>query len=201
MARKPVDLTNQRFGRLIAVNMSERRTSDGKAIWNCLCDCGNTKLVQRSNLKTGNVQSCGCLGSELSARRRVDSWVPLPFCSVAGCKNAAEEYDRTLCCKHAQRFRRYGDASYVTPKDVSRMSNREAQLKNVTEVKSTTYRKLLGRHEHRVIGERIAGRSLRPDEHVHHIDGNKHNNDPSNLQVMSQVEHIKLHAREGKKHV
>jgi hypothetical protein len=32
---------------------------------------------------------------------------------------------------------------------------------------------------------------------VHHIDGNKRNNDPSNLQVMTQSEHIKLHLREG----
>jgi hypothetical protein len=31
---------------------------------------------------------------------------------------------------------------------------------------------------------------------VHHIDGNKKNNAPKNLQVMTQSEHIKLHIKE-----
>ena len=59
------------------------------------------------------------------------------------------------------------------------------------------YVKLYGRHEHRVVAEEMIGRKLRPDEVVHHIDGNKSNNDPSNLMVMTQSEHIKLHLRQG----
>jgi hypothetical protein len=56
------------------------------------------------------------------------------------------------------------------------------------------YTKFLGRHEHRVIMEKHLGRSLRSDEIVHHIDGDKTNNDISNLIIMSQSEHAKLHA-------
>ena len=59
-----------------------------------------------------------------------------------------------------------------------------------------TYRKVNGRHEHRVIAEQKIGRPLEPGEVVHHIDGDKFNNDPSNLEVITQSEHINIHLPE-----
>ncbi len=56
-----------------------------------------------------------------------------------------------------------------------------------------TYRKRNGRHEHRVVAERMLGRTLRKGEVVHHIDGDKRNNDPSNLAVMTQGQHMREH--------
>lgn len=56
-----------------------------------------------------------------------------------------------------------------------------------------TYRKRNGRHEHRVVVEQKIGRVLRPGEVVHHIDGDKLNNDPDNLAVMTQAEHMRKH--------
>lgn len=56
-----------------------------------------------------------------------------------------------------------------------------------------TYRKLNGRHEHRVVAEQELGRPLRPGEVVHHKDGNKLNNAPENLVVMTQAEHMREH--------
>jgi hypothetical protein len=53
------DLTGQRFGRLIAIKPTERRSSSF-VVWECLCDCGATHYVSSNNLKTGDVQSCGC---------------------------------------------------------------------------------------------------------------------------------------------
>lgn len=46
--------------------------------------------------------------------------------------------------------------------------------------------------EHRIVIESMIGRNLSPDERVHHIDGNKLNNSPSNLAIMSKSEHSKL---------
>ena len=57
-----------------------------------------------------------------------------------------------------------------------------------------TYTKDHGRHEHRAVAEQILGRKLLPGEVVHHIDGNKKNNAPENIQVFpSQAEHARWH--------
>lgn len=60
-------------------------------------------------------------------------------------------------------------------------------------VKEKGYIKKNGRHVHRIIAEEMLGRKLLSNEIVHHIDGNSQNNDPSNLQVMTQSEHCRLH--------
>lgn len=60
-----------------------------------------------------------------------------------------------------------------------------------------TYVKELGRHQHRVVAEKMLGRKLKRGEVVHHIDHNKKNNDPSNLQVMTQGEHCRVHFKKG----
>jgi len=49
---------------------------------------------------------------------------------------------------------------------------------------------------HRVLMEAIIGRPLTRDEVVHHIDHDRTNNDPSNLQLMTRSEHARLHANE-----
>lgn len=67
MANHRVDITGQRFGRLVAVEpVSKAR--DGQYIWRCRCDCGRTKDVILGDLKFGSVQSCGCFASESRSR-------------------------------------------------------------------------------------------------------------------------------------
>lgn len=46
---------------------------------------------------------------------------------------------------------------------------------------------------HRVVAKNYLGRDLEPGEHVHHLDGDKTNNEPSNLIVLSRSAHTKLH--------
>lgn len=35
-----------------------------RPFWLCQCECGNSKVVDNSNLLSGNIQSCGCLHKE-----------------------------------------------------------------------------------------------------------------------------------------
>lgn len=60
---KLIDLTGQRFGRLIV----EKRTyndNSGRSRWSCRCDCGGVIVCDGYHLRKGEAPSCGCLKSE-----------------------------------------------------------------------------------------------------------------------------------------
>lgn len=50
--------------------------------------------------------------------------------------------------------------------------------------------------EHRVVWEEANGRSLQPNEHVHHINGIRDDNRPENLVALTKWAHAKLHGPE-----
>lgn len=59
-----VDLTGQRFGRLLVTSMADDYISpQGHRLsrCNCVCDCGNKCVVNMSELISGGTLSCGCL--------------------------------------------------------------------------------------------------------------------------------------------
>ena len=60
------DLTNKRFGRLFVVDLSHV-DKNHRVYWRCWCDCGEEKSIRADGLKSGVVQSCGCLGIEVRA--------------------------------------------------------------------------------------------------------------------------------------
>ncbi len=49
--------------------------------------------------------------------------------------------------------------------------------------------------EHILVVEKKLGRRLEKNECTHHIDGNKTNNDPQNLQVLTISDHTKMHPK------
>lgn len=63
MAKK-IDLTNQRFGRLIVLRDSGKRIAHGHIIWLCKCSCGKQVKIISGNLRNGYTRSCGCLKRE-----------------------------------------------------------------------------------------------------------------------------------------
>jgi hypothetical protein len=62
---KFIDMTGQRFGRLLVVEKNGVAKS-GHALWLCKCDCGNSYIISSNQLKNGT-QSCGCLQRERAA--------------------------------------------------------------------------------------------------------------------------------------
>ncbi|RHQ03315.1 HNH endonuclease signature motif containing protein [Blautia wexlerae] len=55
------DLTRKKFGKLTV--KSRATPSKGRTRWLCKCECGKTKIVSSSDLITGHVKSCGCIGN------------------------------------------------------------------------------------------------------------------------------------------
>lgn len=100
------DLSGQTFGRLKVLRPTAGRSA-GCVIWHCLCSCGAETMTRSDRLRSGTVQSCGCLAREvLLARCQTHG-------ATVGRKFAAEYvcwanmmrrcYDPTV-----HRFERYG---------------------------------------------------------------------------------------------
>lgn len=66
---KALELTNQRFGRLVAVRYVD--SVQNRRRWLCRCDCGNEPIVYASSLSLGDTRSCGCLKLD-----RAREWAP-----------------------------------------------------------------------------------------------------------------------------
>ena len=60
---KKVDLTGQRFGKLVVIRDVGRK--NGMVLWECLCDCGKHTNVVSNNLTRGNTKSCGCMTTKI----------------------------------------------------------------------------------------------------------------------------------------
>lgn len=55
------DVTNIRFGKLLAISPTDGRDNSGSVIWKCLCDCGNVAFISSGSLCYGKTKSCGCV--------------------------------------------------------------------------------------------------------------------------------------------
>ncbi len=56
-----LDLTGERFGKLVCLKLCEEKGRHGNTQWLCRCDCGKTCIASLSQLRAGNKKSCGCL--------------------------------------------------------------------------------------------------------------------------------------------
>jgi hypothetical protein len=74
---------------------------------------------------------------------------------------------------------------------------RRGRIKDLSLVERDGYLALTGNGGvyflHRLIKEWEIGRKLTSEEIVHHVDGDKHNNHPENLELHTRASHMKLH--------
>lgn len=51
-----------KYGKLTVIsrNTDSKYAVDGRAMWNCKCECGNTCVVSGKSLRNGHTSSCGC---------------------------------------------------------------------------------------------------------------------------------------------
>ena len=60
------DLTGERFGRLVVLNVDHYQKTEHckRVFWKCLCDCGKYTVIRSDCLTSGNTTSCGCFDYE-----------------------------------------------------------------------------------------------------------------------------------------
>lgn len=55
------NISGQRFGRLVAVELVGVNRRYGVALWRCHCDCGQERVISGASLrKRDGSKSCGC---------------------------------------------------------------------------------------------------------------------------------------------
>lgn len=59
-----IDLSGQRFGRLVALTPMPPKKKGGSTRWLCRCDCGNESTPATAQLRRNRAKSCGCLQIE-----------------------------------------------------------------------------------------------------------------------------------------
>ena len=127
-------------------------------------------------------------------------WSYCDWCGKAFKKQSWEVREHNFCCfDHFRHFASERMTQMNVDMNPTRMTpeTREKLRKaHLDTGEGRTYAKEYSRHAHRVVMERKLGRKLKPGEIVHHIDGDKRNNDPDNLMLFPSVaEHSRYHMR------
>lgn len=61
MAKRFLDISGQKYGRLVAIRRDGHLR--GSTAWICRCDCGAVVRATTNALRSGNTKSCGCMKS------------------------------------------------------------------------------------------------------------------------------------------
>lgn len=53
-------MIGEKFEKLLVLEELPERNKDRRILFNCLCDCGNSKVTTGKSLRSGRIVSCGC---------------------------------------------------------------------------------------------------------------------------------------------
>lgn len=163
------DLTGQKFGKLTVL---KRTKNKGKNImWECECDCGNPihSIVSSTNLKTGNVKSCGCIGREKTIERN----------------KCPKKNNYTFYNEYIEGETKEGEKFIIDKEDFEKIKNYQWHSHYVNRKKNYVSCIFNGK---RLYIHRIIMNCLEEDKVVDHIDGNPLNNRKNNLRICTKAE-------------
>lgn len=66
---RPLNLAGRKYNRLQVISRHPVNSDAGKSRWYCRCDCGIECVYAGSDIKSGNVQSCGCFRDDVTVAR------------------------------------------------------------------------------------------------------------------------------------
>jgi HNH endonuclease len=187
------DMTGRVFGMLTVLKRAPGATKAGGPNWECRCKCGQAKVATAGGLLRGNPKSCG---------RHRREWIETRTPNLMG-----KKFGRlTVVRFDGYRWKKaYWLARCDCGKEVA-VSGNALKTGNNTACGSVKcrpgfkgwssqhgYRLVYvgdGRYamEHRVVMERVLGRKLRPEENVHHANGNRSDNRVENLELWSRAQ-------------
>ena len=219
------DLTGKRFNRLKVVSLAYTKRV---CYWNCICDCGNEVVVRGTHLSYGNVQSCGCYSRDLAKSRKGNKhprfkdltgikfncltvikreegkdshrvyWLCECDCGNTTIVEASKlKSGHTTSCGCNQIKRRENHWNWQGGK----LKNRDGYIEILLENDDKYYSMANNKGyvlEHRLVKSKQINRLLTENEFVHHLNGEKDDNDPKNLELVNGHTHALITKLETK---
>ena len=149
------DITGLRFGKLKAVEPTEKREKCGGMIWKCQCDCGKLIESPTRNLVSNYTKDCGCtrkknydltgkkfgdlvviklIGYKINSRTR---WSCLCKCggtTIASYYNLISSHTRSCGCLWKKEYRTFAEGTIVECLNSKVPNNNTSGVKGVCRV-------------------------------------------------------------------
>ena len=128
MSTEKINMAGKRYNSLVVVSELKARNKNGHIVYECVCDCGNRKVILGASIRTGATKSCGCLVSKVNGKHFMEgtpiyrTWVSMKSRCFNSNNNNYSKYGGrgiSMCSKWASSFKSfYADMGDI-PKNTS----------------------------------------------------------------------------------